>query len=220
MKKKLIIACKIITVLGLIIGIIIALFNILNNNNDDDLVDKKPIIYLYPTEKTELTITLGKPDNLTTSYPKYKDRWTVIANPDGTLIDTNTGKELYSLYWEGKHTEPIKFDEGFIVKSDKVLEFLEEKLPILGLNAKETEEFIIYWLPELQKNKYNYIRFANIEEINNNMPLKLSKKPDTMIRVLMQYKKLNKPIKVSEQELKQVNRIGFTLVEWGGTKIQ
>ena len=220
MKKSLIIICGII-VLGLITGIIITLFNIFgNNNNYDDLEDKKPIIYLYPTEKTELTITLGKPDNLTTSYPKYKNGWTVIANPNGTLIDTNTGKELYSLYWEGKHTEPIKLDKGFIIEGDKVLEFLEEKLPILGLNSKESEEFIIYWLPELQKNKYNYIRFASMEEINNNMPLKLSKKPDTMIRILMQYKKLNEPIKVSEQELKQVNRIGFTVVEWGGTKIK
>ena len=189
-------------------------------NDPDEPVDKKPIIYLYPTEKTEITVKLGKPGNITTSYPTYNNGWTVVANPDGTLIDVKTGRKLYSLYWEGIHTEPIKLDEGFIVEDSRVVEFLEEKLAILGLNEKESEEFIIYWLPLLQKNKYNYIRFADIDEINKSMPLELSKEPDTMIRVLMQYKALDKPIKVTEQELKQVNRVGFTVVEWGGTEIK
>ena len=43
----------------------------------------------------------------------------------------------------------------------------EEKLAILGLNEREAEEFIIYWLPKLESNKYNYIRFATEEEIRN-----------------------------------------------------
>lgn len=30
----------------------------------------------------------------------------------------------------------------------------EEKLEILGLNYKETEEFIVYWLPKLEQNEY------------------------------------------------------------------
>lgn len=225
-KRTIIILCIIagIVGLGLTIGTGVIIYNtVFNSNKCDDPdgpVDYKPIIYLYPTVKTEITVTLGKPNNLTVSYPKYNNGWTVVAKPDGTLIDVKTGRKLYSLYWEGKHTEPFKLDEGFVVEGSRVVEFLEEKLAILGLNEKESEEFIIYWLPELQKNKYNYIRFADIDEINKNMPLELSKEPDTIIRVLMQYKALDKPIKVTEQELKQVNRVGFTVVEWGGTRIK
>lgn len=210
--------------LGLTIGAGVVIYNtVFNNNKCDDPdgpVDYKPIIYLYPTEKIELEVKLGKPNNLTVSYPIYNNGWNIIANPSGTLIDKNTGRELYSLYWEGKHTEPFKLDEGFVVSRGDTIKFLEEKLELLGLNEKESEEFIIYWLPKLQENKYNYIRFASIEEINKNMPLEFSKEPDTIIRVLMQYKTLDKPIKVTEQKLETPNRVGFTVVEWGGTEIK
>lgn len=222
-----IILCIIAGIVGLAVTItagVIFFKTIFGNNcNDPDPygpVDKKPVIYLYPTEPTEITIKLGNPKNITTSYPIYNNGWTVIANPDGTLTDIKTGRKLYSLYWEGKHSEPFKLDEGFIVKGEDTIKFLEEKLAILGLNEKESEEFIIYWLPILEKNKYNYIRFADIDEINKNMPLELSTKPDTIIRVLMQYKALDRPIKITEQKLEKTNRVGFTVVEWGGCEIK
>lgn len=191
-----------------------------NNQIDWNMVDKKPIIYLYPQEKTELTVTLGKPENLTCSYPEYKNGWNVVANPDGTLVDKESGRELYSLYWEGLQTEPVNMEEGFVVKGTDTTKFLEEKLAILGLTDKEAEEFIVYWLPELQNNEYNYIRFATIDEINTNMPLDFSVNPDTLIRVLMQYKPLDEKIEVREQKLETPARNGFVAVEWGGTEIK
>lgn len=226
MKKSTIIILSIIgglVGLAIIIGAIVIIVRTVtgcNSNDPDEPVDYKPIIYLYPVEDIEVTVKLGKPNNLTVTYPVYNNGWTVIAKPDGTLIDKNTGRKLYSLYWEGKHTEPINMNEGFVVKGEDSVKFLEEKLAILGLNDKEAEEFIIYWLPKLQENKYNYIRFASIDEINKNMPLEFSKEPDSIIRVLMQYKALDKPIKVSEQVLETPNRVGFTVVEWGGTIIK
>ncbi len=180
----------------------------------------KPIIYLYPERTTEISVKLGKIENITCSYPKYNNGWNVIANTDGTLIDTNTGRKLYSLYWEGIHSEPYNFEEGFVVKGNDTIEFLEEKLKILGLTEIESEEFIVYWLPKLQNNEYNYIRFATIDEINKNMPLDFSVEPDTIIRVLMQYKALDNYIEVNEQKLETPERTGFVAVEWGGTEIK
>ena len=180
----------------------------------------KPIIYLYPEKETDVSVKLGRPEKLTCSYPKYENGWNVIAEPDGTLIDTNTGRKLYSLYWEGLDDGEYNLEEGFIVKGDETIEFLEEKLKILGLNEFEAEEFIVYWLPKLQENKYNYIRFATMEEINKNMPLEFSVEPDTIIRVLMQYKGLDDYIEVKEQELVTPERNGFVAVEWGGSEIE
>ena len=151
----------------------------------------KPIIYLYPTEETEVSVNLGYPDKITCSYPQYTTSWNVLAKTNGDLVDLSTKRNLYSLYYES--TNVIKFDirnDGFVVKGTDVAEFLEEKLAILGLTEREAEEFIVYWLPKLQENKYNYIRFATLEEINANMPLEFSVKPDTLIRVLMTYKGL------------------------------
>ena len=182
---------------------------------------EKPIIYLYPKQETSVTVKLGAPYKVLHSYPKYTEEgWHVIAKPDGTLTDSKTGRELYSLYWEGKGTTEAKTNDGFVVKGKDTASFLEEKLKILGLNSKESEEFIIYWLPRLENNKYNYIRFASMDEINTYMPLEFSVQPDSIIRVLMQYKKLNNYIEIPEQKLSTPERTGFVAVEWGGTEIK
>ncbi len=181
--------------------------------------DLKPIIYLYPTEKTELTVKLGYPEKLLCSYPKYEELWKVTANPDGTLVDNKTGKSLYSLYWEGDGSPIANLKEGFVVSGEDSARFLEEKLEILGLNYKEAEEFIVYWLPKLEANKYNYIRFASMEEIEEYMPLEFSVKPDSIIRILMQFKGLEEKIDVEEQKLETPKREGFVAVEWGGTEL-
>ena len=192
-----------------------------NPNGSLTMFDAKPIIYLYPTEETKVSVKLLKDDSLTCSYPKYDGSWEVVAKPDGDLTYLSNGRELYALYYESKNN--IKIDvqkDGFIVKSEDIAEFLEEKLEILGLNQREAEEFIIYWLPKLESNKYNYIRFATEEEINENMPLEINPKPDTIIRILMTYKGLDEPIDVEEQKLITPERNGFAVVEWGGTEIK
>lgn len=181
----------------------------------------KPIIYLYPTKDTEVSVKLSKDKNLTCSYPKYKDRWKVLAQPNGILKDLDTNRQLYALYYESKSDiEFIVKNDGFVVKSEDTISFLEEKLSILGLTERESEEFIIYWLPKLEANKYNYIRFATIDEINANMPLEINPNPDTVIRVLMTFKGLDNPIEVKEQQLTTLERNGFIAVEWGGTEIK
>ena len=186
----------------------------------DEIMDDKPIIYLYPKKETEVSVKLKYPEKITCSYPEYNDGWNVIAYPDGTLIDTKTNRTLYSLYWQGNNVVIPKTNTGFIVKGEDTIKFLEEKLEILGLNEKESEEFIIYWLPKMQNNKYNYIRFATLDEINEYMPIEFSVQPDNLIRIFMQYKAINKPFEVIPQELHTPERSGFTVVEWSGTEFK
>lgn len=177
----------------------------------------KPVIYLYPQEKTEATVKLGAPEKITVSYPQYTDGWKVLAEPSGKLTDLDTGRELYSLYWEGEDTNHEVTNEGFIVEGKDAGKFLEEKLAILGLNEKEAEEFIIYWLPKMQENEYNYVRFASADEIEKYMPLEVIPQPDTTIRILMVLRKIDEPINIVEQKLGPTpERNGFTVVEWGG----
>ena len=201
----------------------ISKINVIVNSKNTSIpgVAYKPIIYLYPTEDTDVSIRLLNSNNLTCSYPKYIDRWSVTAKSDGVLLDKTTGRKLYSLYYESENVIDFKVEEeGFVVKGEDSINFLEEKLAILGLTETEAEEFIIYWLPKLENNKYNYIRFATIDEINKNMPLEILPNPDTVIRVLMTYKRLENPINVKEQELTTPERTGFVAVEWGGTDIK
>lgn len=181
----------------------------------------KPIIYLYPTQDMEVSVKLGYNENITVSYPKYLSAWNVLAKIDGTIIDLETNRNLYALYYESENTVNFKVEkDGFVVKGENVATFLEEKLSMLGLTEREAEEFIIYWLPILQENEYNYIRFATIDQINENMPLDITPNPNTIIRVLMTYKGLENSIEIEEQQLITPERNGFVAVEWGGTEIK
>ena len=155
----------------------------------------KPIIYIYPQEEINVNVKVGYPEYLTCTYPKYENEgWNVIAKPNGDLKDVKTGRNLYALYWEGIRNKEENIDEGFVVKGENVASFLEEKLEILGLNEREAEEFIVYWLPILEKNEYNFIRFYEKEEIDEMMPLEINPEPETVIRVLMGWKKIDSKI--------------------------
>lgn len=211
---------KIMVVVVIMLAILVIGAIVFATRVHEPTIDYKPIIYLYPKAETKLTVTLGKSQNIITSYPKYETAWQVFAKPNGDLVDLSTKRNLYSLYYESKNEVDLQVtQEGFVVKGENVAQFLEEKLAILGLTEREAEEFIVYWLPQLEANKWNYIRFASPEEIQQNMPLEIEPEPDILIRVLMLFKKLEKPIQVQEQKLVSPRRAGFVAVEWGGSKI-
>ena len=178
----------------------------------------KPIIYLYPENKTEVSVELGNAYKISHSYPKYEKVWNVVADSNSNILYNE--RNYYGLYWEGKGRVDFDMNDGFVVKGSDSAKFLEEKLALLGLSEREANEFIIYWLPKLESNAYNFIKFASIEAQNEYMPLSISPKPNTTIRVLMGYKGLNKKIEVKEQILpSKPERSGFVAVEWGGTEI-
>lgn len=182
-----------------------------------DYVVDKPLISIYPTEDMDVEVKLGNSNLLTTSYPKYEKSWNVFAHTNGDL--EYDGRTYYGLYWEGKsHVAKVEKD-GFVVKGEDTSKFLEEKLEILGLNEREINEFIIYWLPKMEHNNYNYIRFETKEEIDKYMPLEVTPAPDTVIRVYMNFKGLDEEIKVEDQNLEETVRSGYTVVEWGGSEI-
>ncbi|MBR3134771.1 MAG: hypothetical protein IKG56_04845 [Clostridia bacterium] len=207
-------------VFTIIFTLLLSLVPILGMFIHNNTVSYKPIIYLYPTAETKVQVELGSPQNLTCSYPKYDSSWNVIAKPNGDLIDLSSGRSLYSLYWEGKNNYTQNITEGFCVKGEDSAKFLEEKLSILGLSDREAEEFIIYWLPQLESNIYNIISFETMDEINKDMPLNITPTPDSLIRVMMKFKGVDSYFELPEQILETPQRTGFVAVEWGGTEIK
>ena len=179
---------------------------------------EKPVIYLYPEEETRVQVKLDFNGTLTSTYPAYESGWDVIAKPDGTLTDPETGREYYCLFWEGISNVSYDMTEGFVVAGRDTEAFLEEKLKILGLTDKEANEFIIYWLPRMEGNAYNLISFQQ-ERYTDNAQLTVEPAPDTVLRVFMTYKPLENMIRILPQKLQTVQRTGFTLVEWGGAEI-
>lgn len=50
---------------------------------------EKPVLYLYPTENTNITVKFEHSEYLTTTYPKYNDGWSVNVDTNGNLYDEN-----------------------------------------------------------------------------------------------------------------------------------
>ena len=177
----------------------------------------KPVIYLYPEEEAEVTVQLSYDGPLTCTYPAYGDGWTVTAAPDGTLTDA-AGREYYCLFWEGEATWDYDFSQGFCVAGADTSAFLEEALTQLGLTERESNEFLIYWLPRMEGNPYNLIAFQDTA-YTDHARLTVSPQPDTTLRVFMAFRPLEEPVEISPQNLTAPQREGFTLVEWGGCQV-
>lgn len=179
----------------------------------------KPVIYLYPETTTEVSVKLELDGKLTVVYPNYdaEKGWTVTAEPDGTLTD-NKGRQYSYLYWEGDINIRPDMSRGFCVKGEDTAEFLENALKQLGLTDKEADDFITYWLPLMQDNKYNVITFQTTA-YTDVASLHVAPKPDTVIRVNMLWYPSKVKVNIRPQELGTLNpteRKGFTVVEWGG----
>jgi hypothetical protein len=184
---------------------------------------EKPVIYLYPTQTTAVTVLLKFAGKITTDIPQYDKRlagWQVTAEPSGDLT-TADGHHYPYLFWEGEPNNINIYSDptgGFVVTPKEAETFLRTTLPQLGLQPKEYEEFIEFWLPRLQQNQYNLVHFAGAEYLDQ-AKLTVEPTPDSVIRVFMVMQPLNEPVAIKPQQFITPQRTGFTVVEWGGTML-
>lgn len=185
-------------------------------NINQEILVKKPIIYFYPEHAMDLDVKFENKEKLLTTYPKYNDGWHIHLKEDGYFTMDDSDREYYALYYDAKSNYKCTFEEGFFVTKDNAISFLEEKMDYMGFTNRETNEFIMYWLPILENNEKSLVYFEQTEMRNLECPLHFSSNPDTLIRTNIHIKKVNENVEIKEQELTYCDRRGFTVVEWGG----
>ena len=183
-------------------------------------VAKKPVIYLYPEQETEVHVELELTESdLHTTYPKYNNGWNVTAYPDGTLLNKADGSRHRYLFWDAVNCRTrFDFSNGFCVAGCDTERFIKEKLTYMGLTEQEMNEFIVYWLPLMEHNAYNLISFQG-EAYTNSAKLKITPTPDSECRIFMAYVPLENAVEIEPQQLETFERKGFAVVEWGGVEI-
>lgn len=177
----------------------------------------KPAIYMYNDEPLSVTISLDFPGSLEFTYPNSSGEWNVDILSNGKLYCQN--KVLDYIYWDGKFAPPVQYDDlkhGSIVQAKDIIVFLESSLSKMGLNEKETQDFISYWGPKLTMNEASFIHFAT-DTYDAKVPLSITPKPDHMLRVFMTYISADQiDYLPTPQQFSPIKRAGFTVVEWGG----
>jgi len=189
------------------------------------MVVKKPAIYLYPSEKSQISIVHNFKGKILNTYPAYKDNWTVIAEPNGNLVNVKDNRSYKYLFWDGVYAfsnEHYQYKSGFYVEKENYVSFLQNKLKYIGLNENEINDFIVYWLPLMSQYDNSFIHFRINDNIDGSSYLETKPAAETIIRVFMEFSRvdnLNSLPKLPEQNLPTFTRKGFTLVEWGGGEI-
>ena len=179
----------------------------------------KPVIYLYPTQTENVSVEIMPTGGMTVSDPTYNQGWNVSADPNSNLTNLVDGKKYPYLFWEGRGDQVYQMPEkGFVTSRENLENLLNEKLSQFGLNQKEIGDFKNFWLPRmLAENKpYYFVTFVPRQVIDALAPLKINPKPETVIRVLMDYKGLDNYEDAQGFTIATPERKGFTAVEWGG----
>lgn len=176
----------------------------------------KPVIYLYPERTAKIFVDVEPEGGISVSEPELGKGWTVVATSDSKIYNFADGGIYPYLFWEGYAYDFVTPEEGFVVESEGVEKFFDEKLAILGLNEVEIADFKEFWVPRLNEDPYYFITFISQENFDKYAPLTVSPEPDSVIRVFFDYKGLDKKMEVKEQKLATPEREGFTVVEWGG----
>jgi hypothetical protein len=175
----------------------------------------KPVVYLYPTQTTDVTVQVGA--SVRISEPDYGNGWSVTAQPDGQLTLAD-GSVYSNLYWEGKgYGVYPEITFGRVVSRNQVGAALRSDLIKQGLNAQEIKDFLDFWMPKMPITPYVRLSWLNTQQMNTLAPLNVQPRPDTVIRVFLDFAGQPTPdTNLQPQVLTAPARTGFTVTEWGG----
>ena len=200
----------VIVTFGAIIGIEAIMFE----PEPEDILARKPAIYLYPETTIQVKVDLFLKGEITVSEPLYGNGWDVIAYPNGA-IESTEGKHDY-LFYEAKLDKIDLPQKGWCIDFDSIESWMTKTLDKLGLNEKESGEFKEYWLDTLPFMPFYEIRLLSQEYIDDYMGLEISPAPDTIIRVHLYFEGISNYTSIENPIISKPVRNGFTVVEWGG----
>ncbi len=175
----------------------------------------KPNIYLYPAEKSQITVNLRFPlgGKIITSIPAYENGWSVVVDTSG-IIDNN----YEYLFYESKQPDIWQLKYGWIIKSSELETFFRDNMLKHGFYGREISDFTDYWIPRLTDFGYYEIYPQEMNIINSAITLEINKKPDDVLRLYYLIKGVNTDSnnKINiPGDIIQFKRNGFHVTEWG-----
>ncbi len=186
--------------------------------NDDDadtsMIVRKPNIYLYPVEDTELNIFIQFPQGgyIITSVPEYNEGWSVFIDTEGFIDYT-----YEFLFYESIQPDVWQYECGWIIERKQLEKFFRENMALYGFAGKEINDFIDYWIPLLSDHDHYKIYPQHQEIIEQVITIETSVEPDNVLRLFYVIEGCND----TGESISSPNapalftREGFYMAEWG-----
>ena len=191
-----------------------------DDTNDETRCDTciyvmKPNIYIYPTEKSKISVNLSFPrgGKITASIPAYKNGWIVNVTPSGII----NNKYEY-LFYESYQPNVWQLNEGWIIKKSGLAVFFTDNMIKHGFDNKEIKDFTYYWIPRLTDFDYYEIYPQESSIIETVIKLEISKSPDNILRLFYLIKGVNTASNDNINipvDTPPFSRTGFYVTEWG-----
>lgn len=174
----------------------------------------KPNIYLYPTEKMHVSVTLSFPlgGTMLTSIPAYHSGWNISVEPSGKIDNAYT-----FLFYESAQPSVWQTNAGWQVQKAELTQFFTTNMTSYGFSKQEITDFIDYWIPLLVDKEYYTIYPQTNKEIDQAISINFSTSPDNIMRLFYLIKGFdNKPAQeLEEPVIPGFERTGFHVTEWG-----
>ena len=200
---------------------------------------RKPVILLYNenevmnNQEVSFHLTLNETMNIGSTYPhptlsnennkkKKEYEWNCHYSSNGNesccqLIIDN--KKFDYLFWEGQCTNEVSIQgERIGIECNEISEQLEVLLMKLGLNERERNDFIVYWLPQLSSMKKIQVTLWNDSYEKEVALLKVSGF-EQIHRVMLVFEEIESIDNLmSVENVKERERPkGKYVIEWGAT---
>jgi len=172
---------------------------------------RKPAVYLYPVEDMNVKVKVDVNGFMYKDIPDYNNGWDVFVTKEGIIENTYD-----YLFYEAALFKVSLPNTGWVVEQGNLENWFKIKLTELGLNEKESRQFMEYWLSEMPVANYYEVKLLEKDFLDENMKLSISPEPDTVIRLIFYFTPMKEYKNIEEPIIVTPNREGFTVVEWGG----
>jgi len=174
----------------------------------------KPNIYIYPTEKMQLSVNISFPlgGNILTSIPEYNTGWNITVEPSGKIDN-----EYTYLFYESSQPDVWQTEAGWHIKRTDLTQFFTTNLASYGFSEQEITDFVDFWIPLLVDKEYYTIYPQSKIEIDQAISINFSTSPDKILRLFYLVKGFeNEPIfELEKPVISTFERTGFYVTEWG-----
>lgn len=171
-------------------------------------------LYLYPQTETNVKIQVSGA-TLFSDIPEMENNsWNVKAYPDGKI--RSRGGEYSSINYSyiGDPQPPPPY--GTVVDKKDLAITLKRFAEKLGLNEKETNDFVSFWTNTLPTTPYYLVSFYPKETAQKIIQYSIRPEPNSFLQIIMYFKPLEYKVKLPPPTFPKFERKGFVAVDWSG----